>query len=100
MTQPGVHLSDYSNDRSFPRLRDLVSKRDSTVRSSATVKEVIDDISVTQGPSSLVDTLQSHCHANPIVIDASREFIVHVYLISGGADDVHMYVFRGRYSGR
>ncbi|KAK2871879.1 hypothetical protein FQN49_002733 [Arthroderma sp. PD_2] len=65
VSQPGVHVLDYSNRRSAPRLRERVLQQDSAIKSSFTVSEVVGEFD----SKSLQAELEKKCKAETVVVN-------------------------------
>ncbi|KAM5434929.1 hypothetical protein McanCB56680_004846 [Microsporum canis] len=65
VSQPGVHVLDFSNRRSAPRLRERVLKQDGVIKSSFTVSEVVGEFDA----DSLQKQLENTCKAETVVVN-------------------------------
>ncbi|EAS28815.3 uncharacterized protein CIMG_07561 [Coccidioides immitis RS] len=70
VSQPGVHFLDYASRKSSPRLREKVLKKDSAVKSSLAVSEVVGDIDI----GDLVSKLESRCGADSTVLNGASNY--------------------------
>lgn len=64
-TQPGVHATDYSNQKATRRLREKVLGNDKAIRSNITVTEVVGLFD----PTSIRNGLEDECGAKVTTID-------------------------------
>ncbi|KAI4195205.1 MAG: hypothetical protein LQ350_007327 [Teloschistes chrysophthalmus] len=67
VSQPGVHVEDYSDRYAAPHLRKKIQAEDKRIRSVATVTDVLGDIDA----ESLVGAIEEQCGAALLRIDAS-----------------------------
>ncbi|OAL74756.1 hypothetical protein A7D00_0350 [Trichophyton violaceum] len=65
VSQPGVHILDFSNRRSAPRLRERVLQQDDLIKSSFSVSEVAGEFDA----ASLQKQLEKECKAETIVVN-------------------------------
>lgn len=65
VSQPGVHILDFSNRRSAPRLRERVLQQDDLIKSSFSVSEVVGEFDA----ASLQKQLEKECKAETIVVN-------------------------------
>ncbi|KAM5467338.1 hypothetical protein MferCBS49748_004051 [Microsporum ferrugineum] len=71
VSQPGVHVLDFSNRRSAPRLRERVLKQDGIIKSSFAVSEVVGEFDA----DSLQKQLENKCKAETVVVNGDDGFL-------------------------